>query len=248
MVIHTFGDPTKQVVILLHPMGFSGTQFYEQLAPHFKGDYFFIAPDMGNHGDEQREFHSIETEMSQLYVWLVKNDVKDIALLYGASMGAAGALVLMKHQDLSFRKVYLDGAPVARLGFVMRKIFGPVLIWTRNSMRKNMEKANAEYIERYGEKMGNQMGENFLRFSNDSINHIAEACVQGNDYAISGEMQPRITFDWGSEEHYTKTSKPLVEKIYPGAHVTVREGYQHCEYLAKCPTEYVSGIEAFMEN
>ncbi len=248
MVIHTFGDPVKQVVILLHPMGFSGTQFYEQLAPHFKDEYFFIAPDMGNHGDEESEFHSIETEMSQLYVWLVKNDIRDIALLYGASMGAAGALTLMKHQDLLFVKVYLDGAPVARLGFIMRKIFGPVLIWTRNSMRKNMEKANAEYIERYGEKMGNQMGENFLHFSNESIRNIAEACVQGNDYAFSEEMQSRIAFDWGSEELYTKTSRPLVEKIYPKARVMVREGYQHCEFLAKKPKEYVAEIEVFMKT
>ena len=87
MIINTYGDRSYPVVIMLHPMGFSGSQFYEQLGPHFRGKYFFVAPDMGNHGKELREFHSIEAEMSQLYIWLVKNDLRDITLLYGASMG-----------------------------------------------------------------------------------------------------------------------------------------------------------------
>ena len=246
MIINTYGDRSDPVVIILHPMGFSGSQFYEQLGPHFRGKYFFVAPDMGNHGKELREFHSIEAEMSQLYIWLVKNDLRDITLLYGASMGAAGALHLFQHQDLQFQRIYLDGAPVARLGLLMRSIFGPVLIWTRNSMRKNMENANAEYMERYGEKMGREMGESFLKFSDASIQHIAQACVSGNTFPISEENEASITFDWGSKELYTKTSMPLVKKLYPKARVIIREGYQHCEYLAKHPEDYVTGIEGLL--
>ena len=88
-----------------------------------------------------------------MHRYLVKNGITNIEILLGLSMGAAGALVLLKSKRLSFNKVYLDGAPVARLGFIMRRIFGPVLIWTRNSMKKNMEKANAEYVERYGKEL-----------------------------------------------------------------------------------------------
>ena len=136
MYIHTFGNRSDKAVIILHPMGFLGTDLYEHFRPYFQNDYYYIVPDMGNHGNNTQEFVSIDYEMKCLHRYLVKNGITNIEILLGLSMGAAGALVLLRSKRLSFNKVYLDGAPVARLGFIMRRIFGPVLIWTRNSMKR----------------------------------------------------------------------------------------------------------------
>ena len=243
MVIHEYGEKGQRVVLILHPMGFTGKEMAEHFLPHFQGSYYVIAPDMGNHGDDKDEFKSIDLEMQKLHEYLIQNDIKHIDLVLGLSMGAAGALILMQNKDLEFGEVYLDGAPVARMGFIMRKIFAPVLIWVKNSMVKNLEKANAEYVERYGDVLGNQMGQNFLKFTDDSIRNIADLCVRGNIFEFDTETQKRMYFDWGSKEDYYKTSTPLVRKKYPNANVIIREGYAHCEYMAKHVEEYVAFIE-----
>lgn len=243
MVIHTYGNRTDKVILMLHPMGFTGKEIVDHFVPHFKNHYFIIAPDMGNHGDDKGDFKSMDEEMNSLYEYLKSNNIMHIDLVLGLSMGAAGALILMQHKDLEFDQVYLDGAPVARMGFIMRTIFAPVLIWVKNSMVKNLDKANAEYVDRYGEILGNQMGQNFLKFTDESIKNIADVCVRGNIFKISPDMQKHIYFDWGSKEDYYKTSTPLVRKIYPDTNVIIRENYAHCEYMAKHPEEYVSYLE-----
>lgn len=42
---------------------------------------------------------------------------------------------------------------------------------------------------------------------------------------------------------YRKSSPKLVEKLYPKAHVSVREGFNHCEYMFKRNEEYVAFLE-----
>ena len=243
MVIHTYGNREDKVILLLQPMGFSGKEMTDHFLPHFKKSYFIIAPDMGNHGDDHSDFKSMDKEMEQLHAWLAENDITYIDLLLGLSMGAGGALILMQYKDLKFGEIYLDGCPVARMGFIMRKIFAPVLIWVKNSMVKDLKKANAEYMERYGEVLGSQMGQNFLKFSDESIRNIGDLCVRGNIYEFDAATQKRMYFDWGSKEDYYKNSTPLVRKKYPDAHVIIRENLAHCEYMAKYPEKYVSFIE-----
>lgn len=73
-----------------------------------------------------------------------------IRLLYGASLGCAVLLHLLTYGDLNIEHVYLDGAPVARLGFVMRKIFASVLVWQQDMIIKNREKGISDFVKRYG--------------------------------------------------------------------------------------------------
>ena len=74
---------------------------------------------------------------------------------------------------------------------------------------------------------------------------IAGIADPGKD---SEDMQKRIWFDWGEKELYTKTSKPLVEKLYPHAHIIVREGYEHCEYMMKENYDYVRSLQKIIEG
>ena len=129
MHIHTHGIKGDPVIIILHPMGITGEKMYETLGSKFEGRYYFITPDMGGHGSKKRSFRSAKAEAAALHNYLQQKGLTKIQLLYGASLGCAVSLHLLLYDDLEIEHVYLDGAPVARLGFVMRKIFAPVLVW-----------------------------------------------------------------------------------------------------------------------
>ena len=247
MYIHKHGNNTAPTVIILHPMGITGTKMYEVVGQKL-GDYCVIAPDMGNHASEKRDFRSARAEAAALHDYLVKSGRMKIKLLYGASLGAAVALKMLDYTDLEIENLYLDGAPVARLGLVMLNIFAPVLVWQKNMIVKNREKGISDFVKRYGRDIAEHMADTFLQFNKTGIRNIGNACVVGNPPLLTEDMQKRIWFDWGEKELYTKTSKPLVEKLYPNIHIIVREGYEHCEYMMKENDDYIRNIQRIIQK
>ena len=164
-------------------------------------------------------------------------------MIYGASMGAAVALRMLSHSGIKVRSLYLDGAPIAKLGFVMTKLFAPVLIWQRGIYEKNDKKKLAEFIERWGDDLNDHMRETFVGFSNTSIRNIAQACVKGNMVEIPEELQKHTYMEWGKDEEFAKKSPKVAKMLYPLAHIAVRNGYNHCEYMMKKNSEYVAEME-----
>ena len=57
---------------------------------------------------------------------------------------------------------------------------------------------------------------------------------------------PRM--EWGEDEEYAKKSPSEAKRLYPSAHIEVRSGYNHCEYMIKKNAHYVSGIENVIRN
>ena len=242
MHIHTHGSKGDPVIIILHPMGITGEKMYEVVGTKFRGEYYFITPDMGGHGSEKRKFRSARAEAAALHNYLLQKGLTQIRLLYGASLGCAVSLHLLRYEDLNIEHAYLDGAPVARLSAVMRKIFAPVLVWQQDMIIRNREKGISDFVKRYGRDIAEHMADSFLKFDKESIYHIGRDCVVGNIPDLPQEIQKRISFDWGEKELYTKTSMPLVRKIWPDAEVIVRPGMEHCEAMAQVP-DYVEKIE-----
>lgn len=247
MFIHTHGKKGFPVIIILHPMGITGEKMYEVVGKKFQGEYFFITPDMGGHGCEKRIFKSAKKEAAALRHYLVQKGLTEICLLYGASLGCAVSLHLLKYEDLNIRHVYLDGAPVARLNAVMRRIFAPVLVWQQDMIMKNREKGISDFVKRYGRDIAEHMADSFLLFDKESIRNIGRDCVVGNMPDLSEDLQRRICFDWGEKELYTKTSKPLVEAVWPMSRVIVRPGMEHCEAMAQV-LDYTERIERMISE
>ena len=49
--------------------------------------------------------------------------------------------------------------------------------------------------------------------------------------------------EWGEDEEYAQKSPAEAKRLYLVAHIEVRAGYNHCEYMIKKNADYVSGIE-----
>ena len=75
MFINEFGSRDYPTVILLAPMMVSGTDLYHLMQPFFPGDYHFIAPDQGGHGNAkgyispQEEYQTLRLSTALPWVW-----------------------------------------------------------------------------------------------------------------------------------------------------------------------------------
>ncbi|MBR2295315.1 MAG: alpha/beta hydrolase [Clostridiales bacterium] len=169
MYMHEFGDKDAPVILMLHPMGVTAQKIYDEIGSRFRGKYRLLIPDMGNHGEEKSDYVSAEDEAGKICGYLKDNGITEVALIYGASMGAAVALNVITCPDVRFRSMYLDGAPIAKLGFLMSKAFAPVLIWQRGIYEKNDRKKLQEFIDRWGDDLNDHMRETFMGFSDTTI-------------------------------------------------------------------------------
>jgi len=73
-------------------------------------------------------------------------------------------------------------------------------------------------------------------------------------YEVIGEalgdkcvIAPDLGGHASEKELCTKTSKPLVERLCPKAHIVLRKGYEHCEYMMKEKEVYPRSIKKCME-
>lgn len=88
MVINEYGKREDPTVVLLAPMMVSGEELCRLMRPYFKGSYHIIAPDQGGHG-KAGAYKSADEEYETLRDFLLGNGLTHLALVYGASLGAA---------------------------------------------------------------------------------------------------------------------------------------------------------------
>ncbi len=248
MVLHVYGNEQGAVIIMLHPMGITGHKLYEMIGSRLKDDYCFLVPDLGNHGDEWGNYESAEVEAASLYYFLAEKGFPEIRLLYGASMGAVTALELLRYKDLRIHNVYLDGAPIARLSWPVRKAFGPALLWQQKVLAKGNYRDAKEFLDRWGREITEHMASSFDGFSKKTIRSISRECVRGVRPEISEELQQHMYLEWGSEELYARKSPKKAAKKWPLAHICVRRGYNHCEYMFKERDAYVAFLERILRS
>ena len=248
MVIHTYGDPGDPVVILLHPMLITGEQMYEMLGTKLKGNYFFISPDQGGHGDDKDDYVSPDKDAEELYRYLKENGYTDIALLFTASMGGVPAMQLLSKEDLHFRSVHIDGTPLAKLDPVTALIMQLLYQKYRKQAIKDPSKVAAALGKQYGEEAGRKMAEQFAKLSAKSVWRIVKYCTIGSAVPLSDELCSRMTFEWGEKEIDAKGGRPLAEKMYPSSKVIIRKDWDHCEYMAKNRQQYADELSAEMAD
>ena len=238
MVIHTEGRPGDPAVVLLHPMLVSGRQMIELLGRKLPGSFFLIAPDQGGHGEERSDFVSPAQEAAELHRFLAERGIREIRLLFAASMGGTTAMELMKLGGLHFHAVYLDGVPLAQQNGLPALFLSSVLLRARKKAVKDPAAVTGMLTKLYGGELGRSMTEQLAGMSRLSVRRIGKACVSGCAVPLTAGQVERLTFEWGEKEINLRRGKPLAERLYPEARILVREGLGHCEHLGREPEAY----------
>lgn len=245
MYINEYGQSGAPVVIMLAPMMVSGSDLYELMSPYFTEEYHIIAPDQGGHG-KAGNYVSADEEYSTLKEYLQNAGIKNITLVYGASLGVAVAYRLFLDPEFNVAHAWFDGVALAKsAGFAewfMKKLFRS----RKKKFNKTHTEASGSLVKMYGYDFARMMTNNFERITTNDIDAICHACCHYELRKLTQEEQKKLHLDFGEKDFDLKYSRKTIPVYMPQTEVTIRQGYGHCGYMAAKPAEYVKQIEGFM--
>lgn len=248
MYINEYGNKAAPVIILLAPMMVSGQNMYELMNPHLKGEYRIIAPDQGGHG-KAGAYVSVEQEYNELKDWLLKNGIKKIRLVLGASLGAALAYKLYLDTDFAVEKAWLDGVALKRSAGFAEWFMCRMFKKRKRKLSKNSDAAPSKsLVKMYGSDFATMMRDNFKQITESDIEAICHACCHYELKSFTAEQQKNLHLEYGETDPDYMLSKKAIAKYLPDVEPTIRKGYSHCGYMAAHTKEYVEEIESFIAN
>ena len=109
MTIHEFGKDNKQIVVLIHPSAVMW-DYFEYVIPLMEDRYHLIVPALPGY-DEDRigDFTSVEEIAAELAYWLIDHGYKEIACIYGCSMGGSIVTRFLADDRVKVRNAVIDG-------------------------------------------------------------------------------------------------------------------------------------------
>ncbi|MCR5768309.1 MAG: alpha/beta hydrolase, partial [Lachnospiraceae bacterium] len=109
MTIHEFGTENEQVVVLVHP-SIVMWDYFEYVIPLMEKKYHLVIPAIPGYDPEVKgDFSSVEEISAELEDWLIRNDLRDVACIYGCSMGGSIVVRMLADNRLNIRSAVIDG-------------------------------------------------------------------------------------------------------------------------------------------
>lgn len=246
MTIYEYGDRSKPHILLIHGMW----MIHEMMLPYvdkLRDDYHIIAPDLTGHGSDTGRFESAQKEASEIVDWLVQNQMTELALVFGASLGGVIAMDVISNETvLHTHCAVMEGASLTRVRgveWLFRAMFC--------AMKKHPETIANMYasLPELDEDAGRMLSDTMARTDKEMLSNLVHSC---NSYSfetrlLSPELQRHLFFEFGSKDSHLVCQKSI-KKYYPGAKIITRKGYGHCEYMFTHSNQYAELLKSYMEE
>ena len=109
MTIHEFGQVHDEVVVLVHPSVVMW-DYFEYVIPLMQEHYHLIVPALPGYDTESgSDFTSVEQIAEELADWLITHDHREIACIYGCSMGGSVVTRFLADRKVKVRSAVIDG-------------------------------------------------------------------------------------------------------------------------------------------
>lgn len=234
----------EKIVLLIHPMLSSAEGMKKLIADNIGNEYRYIIPDLSAHGRLiDKKYLSVRQESENLHNYLKENDIRDISLAFGASIGGVVLLELLKYKDIKIAKALFEGCSLCQNASVLEFIIRNIFLYERKKAIKNNDSANRKIISIYGEKMGRMMAETLIRIDKQSIKNICHDCAFVDLPKLSEVEQKRCIFCYGSKEINLKYAKKVIFNEYPYATLKIWDGQNHCTKITTNIEEYCKTIK-----
>lgn len=109
MTLHEFGTKNEKTVVLIHP-ALVMWDYFEYVVPLLQDRYHLIVPALpGYDEDEAGDFTSVEQIAAELADRLSARGIREIACIYGCSMGGAVVTRFLADDRIRVRSAVIDG-------------------------------------------------------------------------------------------------------------------------------------------
>lgn len=254
MLFHTFGDKGKPVLVMLTG-SFCPAESMENLYSKLREDFYIIVPTYNGHCEGSKDFTTRQGEASEIKQYIQNNQIDNIKMIYGQSMGAEVGIELLRQllvSGVNVETTLFDGAPCIQLS----KLYKAFMYWKFKTMinmlnGKTLEEAmNIPIVKKFSNgdpEALKPMIEPIIQvapfLSKTSLKNEVECCYTFDFPAMSDEMQKRMYFFYAKEEKACRSCLKWVKKAYPKANYRIESGYGHLTYACKHADEYVAWMK-----
>ena len=162
--------------------------------------------------------------------------------MFGASMGAALAYELIKKPELTFDKVWLDGASFSEDAKLFCLIFTGAYRCLMRIARKKPEKVIALLEKLYPRFFSEMIVDCCLNMDPGSAEKIFKACCDYGMIPMTEDIQKRLHIELDNGE---KMQMRAISKFLPEADLKRNPDFGHCENMAKNAEDYVRRMYAW---
>lgn len=251
MKMHIYGDygDDSPTVLLVHPMLSSASRMKAAVADHMGAGLRFLVPDLSTHGDEaSAPYVSAAAEAAAIHSWLVDHGIRRLALGFGASLGGVVFFELLRFPDLSFDRLFIEGAsfysggPISRAGGA---ILSRIMVAKHRKAVRDPEAGVRKLARLFGEEVARPMAESIAVMSEESIRAIVRDCSRVSLPHLSPDVQRRCTFAYGEKDSDLRLARRTVPRLYPGVELVVWPGRGHCERMSRDSRAYGQMLRDF---
>ncbi len=249
MLVHKFVDGNKPVMVLVHGV-LTPWQVWAPQIDSFKAEYNIFVIALNAHTEEAAsEFSSIFDETKEIIQYFENNDIVNIDVLCGLSLGGKIAHEICKSGRIRVRNLIMDGAPLA----ACPKFAINIMIKNYKKIINKSRKRDAKLFRKFNNFLPEKYLNNYLKivdlFTDISVENIANSVFSGGKI-IGIDNQCRILFIHGTKanEILSKYSAKLVKRCYPNAEVLCFRGDAHCYKAIFHPEKWIEVVKGFLDN
>jgi surfactin synthase thioesterase subunit len=253
MKFHTFGDKNNPVMVML-PGSLCPASTMSYLYDIWKDDFYIIAVDYNGY-DGNSTFSSRQGEANGIVQYLKDENIIQVKMVYGQSMGAEIAIELVHQllaEGITVDKTFLDGAPCIKLPKPYKAIVRTIFLKMTKLMRENKpeDMMNMRFVKQLTNgdteslcPMMEPMVEILPYLTDESVINQTECCYTFDFPSFTENEQKNFYFFYAKEEKAYKTCFRKVKKTYPNAKYRVLTGYGHMTYSVRETEKYTHMIK-----
>lgn len=249
-----YGDKTNPCMIMLSG-SFCPGKCMEYIYTKLYNDFYIIVPTYNGHYEGGGEFTTRQNEATEIIQYLINNNISNIKMIYGQSMGAEIGMELIYQLDcagIGFDWAFFDGGPF----IVLSKAYKAFMYFKFKTMINIIRKKSVDELLEWKflnqftngdtsslQSMIESVAEISPYLSNKSIKNETECCYTFDFPVMDKKTQNKLYFFYAKEEKACKTCFKFVKNAYPDAHFKVVKGYGHLTYSVRNTDKYIGCLK-----
>lgn len=234
----------EKIILLIHPMSFTAEGVEKIITKYMSGDFRYIIPELANHGKSNEIFKSSQIEAEKIQKYLLDNQIEEIDLGFGASLGAIVLLNILNNKKINFKKSIFEGCSLYENSRFTEILFRKVFLGEHKKSIKSREFAIKKMSEEYGDDLSELLADCFIKMDEKSIKNIVHDFTFVNLPKLTKEEQERCIFCYGSKDILFKEAKKSIIKKLPYVDLKIWDGFSHCNKITKDSVQYCEFLES----
>lgn len=240
----TLGEPGNPTIVCFHALGVTGRS-NERFAKYLENDYFFVLPTLSAFC-EGETYVSKKDELAQLESFLEENNINELEMVLGSSIGADIAMEFISSGTHDFNHGFIDGGMFAKIGGLARKMLTPVLFKTIEKINKTNGDSLKEIFWTDEDEIKPYFVEAARNLDKESMSNMMKDMLTKDAYPkLSPATQQIMIFEFGCAEDHFKYRKDVM-RSYPKAAFPVFDKYDHMQYQIENPEGFADMLRTII--